>query len=273
MHKFRTLELSDPRFESEGIREVTFKSPALGGRADMTLWIPPELPRDAAPHLVILLHGVYGSHWAWTRKGGAHRTAGRLVSLGRIPPMVLAMPSDGLWGDGTWYMKHAHADYELYIVEEVPAAAAMAVPALGKLARPFIAGLSMGGFGALKLGAKFPSHFRAVSAHSPVTHMRQMKSMMEEGINRFGPPSEEEQSVLHWLTTNRDALPPFRFDCGRSDSLLKQSRALHRALKARKIPHEYKEFAVGHTWAYWETHLGDTLRFFSRCILRRGGGS
>src|SRR5439155_26973210 len=119
------------------------------------------------------------------------------------------------------------------------AAAAMVVPALGKVVRPFIAGLTMGGFGAQKLGAKFPSRFAGISAHSPVTHTRQMRRMTEETIDQFGPPTEEEQSVLHWLLKNRESLPPLRFDCGRSDSLLKQSRALHRALKLQTIRHEY----------------------------------
>src|ERR1041385_1724045 len=211
MARFRTIEISDPRFESEGIREVTFKSPALGGRADLTLWVP-EVPKRTKLHLVVLLHGVYGSHWAWTRKGGAHRTAAHLIGDGQSPPMVLAMPSDGLWGDGTWYLKLPWADYERYIVEEVPAAAAAAVAGLNTRSGACIAGLSMGGFGALKLGAKYPTRFAAISAHSPVTHMRQIGSMMEEGIGRFGPPAEPEQSVLHWLIANRDSLPPFRFD-------------------------------------------------------------
>ena len=68
--EFRTIDSSDPRFEHDGLREVTFKSPSLGGRADMSLFIPPGIVGKTDLPLVILLHGVYGSHWAWTRKGG-----------------------------------------------------------------------------------------------------------------------------------------------------------------------------------------------------------
>ena len=81
----------------------------------------------AAPlPLVILLHGVYGSAWSWPLNGGAHLTVARLIEAEEIAPVALAMPSDGLWGDGSGYVPHADADYERWIVDEVPAAAALA---------------------------------------------------------------------------------------------------------------------------------------------------
>ena len=276
MSTFRTIEVSDPRFEHEGLRLVTFKSGALGGRADLTLLGPPASSGAGRPGplpLVILLHGVYGSHWAWALKGGAHRTAARLMDDGSIPPMVLAMPSDGLWGDGSGYVRHATAaatsnppgtrDFERYILDDVPAAASEVFPAIGPTSPVFIAGLSMGGFGALKLGAKHPRRFAGVSAHSAITHFSQMSRFVEESLSAYGPLPESEQSVLHWMTQNRAALPPTRFDCGTEDPLLDANRQLHRELNALAIPHTYAEFPGGHEWPYWELHLEDTLRFFA----------
>ena len=78
--------------------------------------------------LVILLHGVYGSHWCWSLKGGAHRTADHLVRTGQIRPMVLAMPSDGLWGDGSGYLPHNARNFERWILDDVPKAVAEALP-------------------------------------------------------------------------------------------------------------------------------------------------
>src|SRR5438128_2173899 len=113
--RFRTIEVADPRFVRDGLVPVTFKSPALHARADMTLFVPPGVENTRDVPLVILLHGVYGSHWAWALKGGAHRTAARLIESREIPPMVLAMPSDGLWGDGSGYVRHGSgADYDRY---------------------------------------------------------------------------------------------------------------------------------------------------------------
>jgi S-formylglutathione hydrolase FrmB len=130
----------------------------------------------------------------------------------------------------------------------------------------FIAGLSMGGFGALRLGAKYPQRFAGVSGHSSITHFAQMSKFVEEPLAAYGPPPEDEQSVLHWMLANRDRLPPIRFDCGTEDLLIEENRLLHRELDARGVPHTYEEFPGGHEWPYWERHIADTLRFFGRCL-------
>jgi len=259
--EFRTIEITDPRFEGEGLRWVTVKSPGLRQRADMTLFVPKQT--SARTPIVILLHGVYGSHWGWALKGGAHRTAARLIEQGTIPPMVLAMPSDGLWGDGSGYLRHPHQDFERWIVEDVPAAVNLAVPILGPPAPLFISGLSMGGFGALRLAAKYPEKFRAAGGHSSITKFEQLALFVEEPLESYACPAED-RSVFETMLRHRDRLPPIRFDCGTADPLLEHNRELTKELKASGIPHEYEEFPGGHEWPYWESHLGDMLRFFGQ---------
>lgn len=266
--EFRTVEISEARFEAEGLRFVTVKSPALQARADITLHVPREVESQGDVPLVILLHGVYGSHWAWALKGGAHRTASRLIATGEIPPLVLAMPSDGLWGDGSGYLPHRGQDFERWIVDEVPAAARRASAAVTERSPVFVAGLSMGGFGALRLAGKFPERFAGVAGHSSITEFSQMSRFVEERLASY-LALEEDQSVLRTLLTRRDRLPPLRFDCGTSDPLLAENRALHAALEAHGIAHVYEEFPGGHEWAYWETHLADSLRFFAAALRAR----
>ena len=263
MPSFRTIDISDPRFEAEGLRHVTVKSPSLRGRADLTVWAPAGV-RPVA--LVVLLHGVYGSHWCWALKGGAHRTAGRLIDAGVVPPLALAMPSDGLRGDGTAYMRHGDGtDYERWILDEVPLAARAALPSLDAAAPLCLAGLSMGGFGALRLGARHATRVRAVSGHSSMTHFDQMARFVEEDPVSFGT-SVAEASALDAIIAAGAHLPRLRFDCGLDDELLELNRELHRALEARAIDHTYEEFPGGHTWPYWEAHLDDTLRFFGEAL-------
>ena len=244
------------------------KSAALGRRADVTVWAPPVDVRGPLP-LVLLLHGVHGSAWSWSMRGGAHLTAARLIEAGEIPPLVLAMPSDGMWGDGSGYISHADADYESWIVDEVPEVAALADDRLNGRAPRFIAGLSMGGFGALRLGAKYAARFAGISAHSAVTAIARFGTSIEEPLDvlpSFGAP---DGTALHWLETNAARLPPVRFDCGTDDSVLPANRALHAALDARAIPHTYDEFPGGHDWPYWRLHLADTLRFFGEIAARK----
>ena len=262
MSSFTRVESSDPRHSRDGLQFVTVKSQALGRRADLTLFAPAGAEALRELPLVLMLHGVYGSHWSWAFQGGAHRTLERLITVGGVPPMVLCMPSDGLWGDGSGYVRHDGQDFEQWIVTEVPAAARLACPAVGQHSPLFIAGLSMGGFAALRLAGRYPRRFRAASGHSSITELAQLAPLIAEPIDDW-QVSPAERSVLASLTQAAGPLPPLRFDCGVDDPYLEANRELHGALDAAGITHTYEEFAGGHTWDYWQRQLERSLRFFS----------
>lgn len=261
---FRTVELSEPEFEREGLRFATVQSRALDRRGDVSVWIPEA--REIGT-LLILMHGVYGSHWVWPLKAGVHRTAQALTVAGGISPMVIAMPSDGMARDGSGYLPLGIEDAERWIVEEIPAIARLAAPALRANARIAIAGLSMGGYGALRLGAKYPDRFCAVSAHSAITNIAEFGPFVEGPLDAYldSAPSEE-LDPLYWLRLHRDRLPKLRFDCGFDDHLLPGNRALHKALQEEGIAHRFQEFAGGHDWSYWRENVIHTLRFVSEEI-------
>jgi putative tributyrin esterase len=265
---FRTLEVSDPALSPPGLRFVTVKSAALGQRADLLLHVPPQAAGQQDLPLVLLLHGVYGSHWAWAFQGGAHLTAQRLIDAGEIPPLVLAMPSDGLWGDGSGYVPHAGQDFERWIVDEVPAAARAACPAVSEVSPLCIAGLSMGGFAALRLAGRYPQRLVAAAGHSSVTEAAQLDALMAE--TRAGWAAEpSSSSVIASLLGATAPLPALQFDCGRDDPFIGANRQLHAELQAAGIAHRYAEYDGGHHWAYWARHLEDTLRFFGQTLTTR----
>lgn len=260
---FSTLEISDPLYEDHYLRLATVRSPALGRRADMTIWAPRVKEIST---LLILLHGVYGSQWVWTRKGGVHVTARRLLAAGSIEPMAIVMPSDGLRGDGSGYLnrRDEKEDVEAWIVDEVPVLARLAVPALGASPRLAIAGLSMGGYGALRLGAKYSERFSSISAHSAITDIDQMDAFVADSMAPYLLSAPRaELSALHWIKKNQTHLPRLRFDCGVDDNLITANRALHSALQQEGIDHLYYEFPGGHEWLYWQQHVQETLRFVS----------
>jgi S-formylglutathione hydrolase FrmB len=221
--------------------------------------------------LVILLHGVYGSHWAWALKGRVHHTARRLIEAGEIPPLALAMPSDGLRGDGTAYVPLASGNYERWIVEEVPLVAREAVPEVTEASPRFISGLSMGGFGALRLGARHPQVFRGISAHSAATSLKTLAPFLAEPLP-VGDSTVEEPTAVEALVRNRASLPPVRFDCGVDDFLIGHNRDLHAALDQARVPHEYEEFPGGPTREYWEQNVERSLRFFAKILSGSSAG-
>lgn len=257
MSQFFTTE----KAEFQGLDFITVKSNALKKRADISVFKPSNL-KEGTP-LVILLHGVFGSHWAWAMKGEAHISAQKLIDSGQIKPMILAMPSDGLYADGSGYVPHKTADYEAWIVEDVIQVMKEQYDHITEKSPIFIAGLSMGGFGAMRLGAKFTHIFRAFSGHSSITHFNQIGEFVSD-FKILQSDALIQDGVLDWLIKNKNNIPPFRFDCGSEDILIEYNRKLHQDLKKNQIPHIYEELKGGHSWEYWKENLTKSLLFFNQ---------
>ena len=265
MSHFFTTEISNPVYEMDHLRMITVKSNALKKRVDITLYIPPN-PHQVFPlDVVILLHGVYGSHWAWAFNGGAHRTAHRLINEGKMRPMVLVMPSDGLYGDGSGYLQHDHEDYEQWIADDVIEVVKEQITQVSDQSKFFITGLSMGGYGALRLGAKYPEVFTSFSGLSSITAFDQLALFLEHGKeNALFDVVHHRENVLECMLNNQKKIPLFRFDCGTEDLLIDYNRQLHTTLDETHIPHIYVEHIGAHEWVYWRDHIEDSLLFFNR---------
>lgn len=266
MSKFRTLEISDSRFESDNLRFLTVKTPNLKGRGDICVFVPPSIHSDQIFPVVILLHGVYGSAWNWAYNAGVHLKANEMMNRGELPPMVIAMPSDGLWGDGSAYLPHNGYHFEKWIAMDVPDALEEKIPGVIKESPLFIAGLSMGGFGALRIGAKYGFKFKGIAGHSSITNLEQMKLFVEEDLSQLRQADQVDNDVFSAFQQYRRHLPPVRFDCGSSDQLIEYNRTLHRQLEEEGIEHIYQEHPGRHEWSYWAEHIGETLRFFAKQI-------
>jgi putative tributyrin esterase len=244
-----------------GVRLLTLYSRALGRRGDVSLYLPPGGRGGASP-LLLLLHGVRGSHWNWWALGGVPAIATEMIANGEMEPMAIAMPSDGLWSDGSGYLRHKLFDAEAWIVEDVPACVHAVVPQV-RIDRLYLAGMSMGGYGALRLGAKYAERVAAIAAHSAVTSLDDLQPFVQDPIGKDLAAGKRDADLLYWMRKHRAHLPPIRFDCGTEDSLLASNRVLHAALTKARIAHVYEEHTGGHDWDYWRTRVRSTLRFVS----------
>ena len=259
---FRTIEVADLPLEKGRLVFTTVKSQHLKGRGDTTLYVPACVEPGQSVPVVILLHGVYCSHWGWALKGRAHEGLQRLIDAGEIPPMILAMRSDGLWGDGSGYFAHNGRDFEKWIVEDIPLLV-QEVTANGADAPHFIAGLSMGGYGAMRLGAAHPDRFKAFSGHSSVTVYDDLRQFVEEPLESYGLGQVEGPNTMNTIIENKERIVPFRFDCGVDDFLIDANRKLAGQLRQAGLDFIYEEFLGGHEWPYWEEHVLRSFRFFA----------
>lgn len=260
--KFKTTEISNPEFESNNLRFITVKTNNLKGRGDICVFVP-EVENAKDLPVIILMHGVYGSAWIWAHKAGVHFTANSMIKDKKIQPFIIAMPSDGLWGDGSAYLPHNQKNFEKWIVDDVRHAVLENIDSTSENSTFFISGLSMGGYGALHLGVKYPDIFKAISGHSSITHIDQMPLFVEEPQSDYPDIASDDVSVFKSILKNKEHLPNIRFDCGKDDLLIEHNRTLHAQLIENNIPHIYEEFEGAHAWEYWQEHIKDTLLFFN----------
>ena len=127
----------------------------------------------------------------------------------------------------------------------------------------------MGGYGALRLGAKHSHIFKGFAGLSSITDFPQLADFYEPGtFHRLTQQVITQESVLEVLIRNRHTLSPFRFDCGTEDALFVANQALHDALKENGIGHTFEPRPGDHAWSYWEQHIGTTLEFFNQLMQR-----
>lgn len=257
MTGFTSLSISPPG--EDGLRFATVGSSALGRRADVSVYVAPGAA-EGAP-LVVLLHGIMGSHWDWALYGRAHIRLRALVEQGRVRPLVLAMPSDGLWGMGSGYIARPGEDAEAWIRDDVPRLAGVVHAGAGN--EGFcIGGLSMGGYGALRIAARHPELFSGVAGTSSVTSLDRLRELTGAS---YVVPSDQD-SLLDVIASAGSRMPPFRLDCGTEDELLEANRDLHQALEACGVAHDYFEYQGPHDWPYWAQRVDEILLFFERVL-------
>jgi S-formylglutathione hydrolase FrmB len=145
-----------------------------------------------------------------------------------------------------------------------------------------IAGISMGGYGALRFAFRYPQLFGSVSAHSAALVAKlpevQASSPPQEALSRvmgtaFGSPFDR----AFWTRNNpftlvengaRPGGMKIYFDCGTEDQFGFDvgAQAFHNLLAAKKIPHEFRLYPGGHDWTYFAEHFPASLEFHSRAF-------
>lgn len=226
--------------------------------------IVPEGIKGPFP-VMYLLHGLSDDYSAWCRRTSIERYADEW-------PLIVVMP-DGGRGFYCDSLENPRGAYESAIVKDLIGFVDNTFPTIAKREGRVIAGLSMGGYGAMKLAVKFPDLFSACVSHSgALTFAHYPLSRDDDWDKEFrlivgDEPAGGENDIFALLEKAKTApLPAIRIDCGVDDFLIERNREMHGYLEGLGIPHEYAEYPGVHNWPYWDEHVQEAIAFFAGVI-------
>jgi enterochelin esterase-like enzyme len=262
-----------PEDPLERIRSVTVRSKILGQRRSALVYLPPDYRRSRKRYPILyLLHGGGGSELDWVLQGRVHATLDRLIHAGRIKPLIVAMPNDGLYAAGTFFTKwyDGTADFEKYFLDEIVPAVESEFRIQSDRDHRAIAGLSMGGYGALALSLRHPKLFCAAASLSGVTMPASAAIWGLWALRIFGPEKgrglawRKQRDPRYLVTRKASHSVALHLSCGTGDFLRQLNRKFHNLLTRIGRPHEYLEFPGGHDWKYWSKHVEEALLFVDK---------
>ena len=212
-----------------------------------------ERPEHGWP-VLYLLHGLSDDHSAWVRYTSIERYA---TAAG----LAVVMPAAGR----SFYADEAHGHaYWSWISEELPQRVGEFFRVSARPQDTYVAGLSMGGYGALKLGLTHPDRFAAVASLSGAVDVRSLVTREERGeiVDRVFDGTFTPSDDLYQLLAAADpaAVPPLYLGCGtEEDRLLEANTRLAEQAVAAGID-VTTDFRPGtHEWGLWDATIRDVI--------------
>lgn len=245
--------------------QVSFFSDTLGMCVSMDVIIPQkaysqigiESREEDKYKTLYLLHGMSDDHTIWERRTSIERYASE-------KGLAVVMPTTQLG----WYtdMECGYQRYFTYISEELPNICRSFFPKMSnKREDNFIAGLSMGGYGALKAALAKSEMFSKAACFSGAFDIEKYpESPYWNSIFGSGE-SRAKHSIRHYadlLVSENRKKPELFFWCGTEDSLLTCNRNTRDLLEHAGFSVDYRESTGSHTWHDWDEQIKNALDFF-----------
>jgi len=250
------------------VREAIFHSRSLGRDMHYRVLLPRGYENGGRFPVLYLLHGLYGDYLNWD-------TRTHLENYARDLRLLIVMPD----ADDSWYIDSATVPqdkFEDYIAKDLVSDVDDKYRTIRERHGRAIAGLSMGGYGALKFGIKYPELFTfagslsgALNAPQNLDTLRpEFGAKLREVFGNEGSPQRTDNDIFLLLNTPRQTtLPYFYLACGTEDFFLDSNRAFTLQLSSRKLVYEYHETPGAHAWEYWDSALEPLLRAVERAII------
>jgi S-formylglutathione hydrolase FrmB len=254
------------------------KSAILNKEVHYSIYLPSDYnTSERAYPVTYLLHGYGDADDGWIQFGEINRLADEGIATGKMPPMIIVTPD----GFTSFYINSADGamNYEDFFIKELIPHIEKTYKVKAERKYRGIAGLSMGGYGALIYALKYPNLFTAAAPLSAAvwtdTDIINLNDNMYNTL--FGSAmgknlKGKDRLTASWLenspmgiiekkTVAELSTVKYWIDCGDDDFLTVGNSALHIALTNKKVPHEFRMRDGSHNWTYWRTGIIDALSF------------
>lgn len=242
---------------------VTFKSHILNMDCNANVILPQSSPEKTIPKpfkTLYLLHGLSDDHTAWTRWTSIERYAADYGIAVVMPNVHRSFYADRKNG----------GKYFTFVSEELISIMEEMFPLSSKREERYAAGLSMGGYGAMKLGLSFPEKFSAVASLSgalDIMHRLYAEEWLREEFQDLWTSSDEERQKIDLfllaekLNVSNQTKPRIYIWCGTEDFLYKDNVKFKNFIEKTSFDVKYEESAGDHTWGYWDLKIQTALKF------------
>lgn len=268
------------------IREsLSIESAVLGDAVEYSIYLPEGYGTSERSYPVLyLLHGYTDDETGWTQFGEVKQITDEAGTRIGVTDMIIVMPDAGV----SWYINNhdGSVNYEDFFTREL-------IPHIDETYRTratkefrAVAGLSMGGYGALIMATKHSELFTAAAPLSAAVFLDdEMTEMPQERWNNtFGPPfggglegnerltdHYRENSIIDIMGSGDPEVlnsVDYYIDCGDDDFLIRGNMELYNTMVQNEINAEFRVRDGAHTWDYWRTALPDVLEFVSARFQR-----
>lgn len=252
------MALFQCNFYSDALKICTSMNVILPQKAQTQIGM--ESTAAEEPAVLYLLHGLSDDHTIWLRRTSIERYAASY-------PLAVVMPAV----NRSFYtdMACGGAAYWTFISEELPQIVQSFFKVSNDRKKTFVAGLSMGGYGAFKLALTHPERYAAAASLSGCLDMNTVTGEnkaadLREYENIFGPITKLPGSANDLLAlANRfpkSAKTKFYQCCGTGDFLYKENLTFRNHAKKLNLTYQEHEGEL-HEWGYWDRQIKRVLEW------------
>ena len=233
--------------------EIASESLRMATAVDVIL---PDKGELSEVKTLYLLHGLTDDCTGWTRYTAVERYARERGLAVVLPEVQRSFYTDMAYG----------VNYFSYVAKELPQKMRKMFGFSAKREKNMIAGLSMGGYGALKCALTYPEQYFGCAAFSSACdmernfHERYIDEQRQRELQAiFGRelqlPEKDDLFALLKKSADAPVKPKFFITCGTDDMLLPQNRSFKAAMEELPYDLTYMEWKGDHTWEFWDKSI------------------